>query len=380
MTDFVTPKQSPSYPEMASRACQAALADAGVSYWDIQQVFAGYVYGDSTSGQRAVYELGLTGVPIVNVNNNCSTGSAALFLARSAVLAGADCVLALGFEQMPSGALVEHFPDRSSPLDRFIGMADKLDGDPAAPMALRLFGGAGREYQQAYGTKAETFANVTVKARRHASRNPKAVFRNLVTVEEVLGSPLVFDPLTRLMCCPPTCGAAAAVVVSDEFAHRRGLPASVEIRGQAIATDTSATFAGDMTEIVGRSMSASAAAKAYEAAGIGPADVQVIELHDCFTSNELISYEALDLVPIGEAERLVHDNDNTFGGRWVINPSGGLLSKGHPLGATGLAQCYELVRQLRGSAGPTQVDGARFALQHNIGLGGACVVTIYGRI
>jgi sterol carrier protein 2 len=379
MTPFVTPKQSPPYPEMVARACQDALADAGVTYWEIQQVFAGYVYGDSTSGQRAVYEIGLTGVPIINVNNNCSTGSTALFLARSAILAGADCVLALGFEQMPAGALVEHFADRPSPLDRFLGIAARVGGDPAAPIALRLFGAAGREYQRAYGTKAETFANVTVKARRHASRNPKAVFRNPVTVAEVLDSPLVFDPLTRLMCCPPTCGAAAAVLVSEEFARRRGLSAAVEIRGQAIATDTSATFAGDMTEIVGRSMSAAAAKKAYEAAGVGPGDVQVIELHDCFTSNELISYEALGLVPTGEAERLVRDEDNTFGGRWVINPSGGLLSKGHPLGATGLAQCYELVRQLRGDAGPTQVAGVRFALQHNIGLGGACVVTVYGR-
>lgn len=381
MTAFATPGKSAPYPQFAGDAVREALADADVPYTDVQQVYVGYVYGDSTSGQRAVYDIGLTGVPIINVNNNCATGSTALYLARQAVEGGAaDCVLALGFEQMVRGALSSQYSDRPDPLERFLTVAEQRHGATDTPMALRLFGGAARDYAARYGTKPETFAQITVKARRHASLNPKAVFRDAVTLEEVLASPMMFEPLTRLQCCPPTCGAAAALVVSPEYARKRGLRADVAIAGQAISTDTEATFNSDLTAVVGRDMSAAAARKVYELTGIGPQDIDVIELHDCFTSNEIISYEALGLVPTGEAEKLVVDADNTFGGRYVVNPSGGLLSKGHPLGATGLAQCYELVRQLRGNAGPRQVDGARVALQHNIGLGGACVVTLYRKV
>lgn len=378
MTAFVTPKHSAPYPQMAAQAAREALEDAGVRYDDVQQVYAGYVYGDSTSGQRAAYEVGLTGVPIINVNNNCSTGSSALYLGRQAIESGsADCVLVLGFEQMPAGALVEHFADRPSPLENFVAIADSRHGFSDAPVALRLFGGAGRDYMKAHGAKQETFARITVKARQHAARNPKAVFRTPVSVEEVLVSPLMFDPLTRLMCCPPTCGAAAAVLMSERYARHRGIDRSIVIAGQAMTTDTSSTFAGDLMDAVGGGMSEAAAREVYESAGIGPEDVDVVELHDCFTTNEIIAYEALGLARPGEAEKLVVDEDNTFGGRYVINPSGGLLSKGHPLGATGLAQCYELVHQLRGTAGERQVEGAKIGLQHNIGLGGACVVTLY---
>lgn len=378
MTAFATPGKSPPYTELAGTAIREALADAGLSFEDIQQVYVGYVYGDSTSGQRAVYDVGMTGVPVVNVNNNCSTGSTALFLARQAIESGAaDCVLAVGFEQMVRGALAEQYADRPSPMDRFLAVAEQRHGANEAPMALRLFGGAARDYAEKYGARPETFAKITVKARKHAAKNPKAVFRDPVTVEQVLASPVVFDPLTRLQCCPPTCGGAAAVLVSKRYAKRKGLRTDVQIGAQAITTDTAATFGSDLTAVVGREMSAAAAKQVYEAAGIGPTDVSVVELHDCFTSNEIVSYEALGLVAPGGAEKLIHDGDNTYGGRYVVNPSGGLLSKGHPLGATGLAQCYELVHQLRGSAGERQVEGARVALQHNIGLGGACVVTLY---
>jgi sterol carrier protein 2 len=381
MTPFVTPGKSPPYTVLAAQALREALTDAGLDYREIAHVYAGYVYGDSTSGQRAVYEVGLTGIPIINVNNNCSTGSTALYLARQAIESGAvDCVVALGFEQMARGALTEHFSDRPRPMERFLEVADKRHGSDGTPVALRLFGGAARDYSARYGMAAESFAQVTVKARKHAALNPKAVFRDLVSVEEVLASPTVFDPLTRLQCCPPTCGAAAAVLVSERFAKRRGLRADVRIAAQALTTDTTSTFQGDLTAVVGHDMSAAAARQVYESAGIGPEDVSVVELHDCFTSNEVISYEALGLVPAGGAERLIRDGDNTFGGKYVINPSGGLLSKGHPLGATGLAQCYELVSQLRGQAGQRQVEDAEIALQHNVGLGGACVVTLYEKV
>ncbi|HEX7116594.1 MAG TPA: lipid-transfer protein [Steroidobacter sp.] len=381
MTPFVTPGKSPPYTVLAAQALREVLTDAGIDYREIAQIYAGYVYGDSTSGQRAVYEVGLTGVPIINVNNNCSTGSTALYLARQAIESGAaDCVLALGFEQMARGALAEHFTDRPGPLDKFRAIADQRHGSTEAPMALQLFGGAARDYSARYGMAAESFAQITVKARKHAALNPKAVFRELVSLEEVLASPMVFEPLTRLQCCPPTCGAAAAVLVSERFAKTRGLQADVRIAAQAMTTDTASTFEGDLTKVVGYDMSASAAREVYESAGIGPEDIKVIELHDCFTSNEVISYEALGLVPPGGAERLIRDGDNTYGGKYVINPSGGLLSKGHPLGATGLAQCYELVSQLRGQAGQRQVENAQIALQHNLGLGGACVVTLYEKV
>ena len=382
MIPFAKPGASEPYNVMAARAVRAALADAGLDYTALQQAYAGYVYGDSTCGQRALYEVGMTGLPVVNVNNNCSTGSTALFLARQAVETGAvDCALAVGFEQMEAGALTTKYVDRPSPFDRFDEESAALVGMPDVALALRYFGGAGISHMKRYGTRLETFARIRAKASRHAVHNPLALFRKEVSVDEVLASPvLIPGVMTRLMACPPTCGAAAAILVSDAFARRHGLSPAVRIAAQAMTTDTASTFeAHDMMQLVGYDMAKVAAAQVYAAAGIGPDEVDVVELHDCFAHNELISYEALGLCPEGGAERFVADGDNTYGGRYVTNPSGGLLSKGHPLGATGLAQCFELTQQLRGNAGPRQVDGARIALQHNLGLGGAAVVTLYRR-
>jgi acetyl-CoA acetyltransferase len=247
------------------------------------------------------------------------------------------------------------------------------------PSAIRQFAGAGQAHMQKYGTKLETFAKIRAKASQHAARNPLAVFRNIVTPEDVLASPMLWDGvLTRLMACPPTCGGAAAIVVSEEFARKRGLRTDVLIAGQALTTDTPSTYdSKDMIRVVGFDMTRAASQSVYEQAGIGPEDVDVIELHDCFAQNELLTYEGLGLCEEGGAEKLVNDGDNTYGGRWVVNPSGGLLSKGHPLGATGLAQCYEMTHQIRGTADQRQVEGAKVALAHNLGLGGACVVTVY---
>jgi acetyl-CoA acetyltransferase len=383
MIPFTKPGASEPYPVMGARAARAALDDAGVDYRHVEQAYVGYVYGDSTSGQAAVYGVGLTGIPVFNLNNNCSTGSSALFLARQAVESGmVECALALGFEQMQAGALKSAWTDRPSPMDRFGDAMIALQGwDDTAPRAAQFFGGAGRDYIKQHGIRRDTFARISVKARQHAARNPLAVFRNTVTLDEVLASPMVFDPLTRLQCCPPTCGAAAAIVCSEEFARKHGLDVRVRIAAQSMTTDTPSTFeAKDMRRVVGYDMSRAAAAQVYEAAGIGPEDLDVVELHDCFTANELITYEALGLTPEGTAEKFIVDGDNTYGGRVVTNPSGGLLSKGHPLGATGLAQCAELVWQLRGQADQRQVEGARLALQHNLGLGGACVVTLYEKV
>ncbi|MFC5511799.1 lipid-transfer protein [Massilia jejuensis] len=380
MIPFAKPGASAPYHRMAAEATRAALQDAGIGYADIEQAYAGYVYGDSTCGQKALYGVGMTGIPIVNVNNNCSTGSTALFLARQAIASGAaDCVLVLGFEQMSPGALGSVFTDRPAPFDDFDAVTDRLVGKPEIPLALRYFGGAGLAHMEKYGTPLEAFARIRAKASRHAANNPLALFRKEVTAQDVLDAPMIWPGvMTRLMACPPTCGAAAAVLVSEAYAKKHGLRADVFIAAQAMTTDRPSTFeANDMMRLVGYEMSREAADKVYRQAGIGPDDLDVIELHDCFAHNELITYEALGLCPEGGADKFIVEGDNTYGGKVVTNPSGGLLSKGHPLGATGLAQCFELTQQLRGSAGARQVEGARTALQHNLGLGGACVVTLY---
>ncbi|QIL83507.1 lipid-transfer protein [Diaphorobacter sp. HDW4A] len=380
MIAFTKPGSNEPYPVMAAEATRQALADAGIAYSALQQAYAGYVYGDSTAGQRALYDVGMTGIPVFNVNNNCSTGSTALFLARQAITSGAaECVLALGFEQMKPGALGTVFDDRPSPFDAFDRKAEALVGMPELPLALRYFGGAGKAHMDRYGTPLETFAKVRAKASRHAARNPLALLRKELSTEDVMNAPMLWPGvLTRLMACPPTCGAAAAVLVSESFARKHGLRTDVRITAQAMTTDTPASLqANDMMNVVGYSLSKEAARQVYEQASVDPRDVNVVELHDCFAQNEVISYEALGLCPEGGATAFVDAGDNTFGGRVVTNPSGGLLSKGHPLGATGLAQCYELTHQLRGSAGERQVPEARVGLQHNLGLGGACVVTMY---
>jgi acetyl-CoA acetyltransferase len=382
MIPFTKPGKSDDYPIMGETAARLAIEDAGISYTDIGQAYVGYVYGDSTAGQAALYGLGLTGIPIVNVNNNCATGSSALFLARQAVAAGiTECALAVGFEQMVPGALGAVFTDRPSPLKRFFKERRSMqEVDRNAPDAAQYFGGAGREYAEEYGTRDETFAKISEKARQHAANNPFAVFREPLTVEEIMASPHIYGPLTRFQCCPPTCGAAAAVVCSEDFANKHGLNNAITIKGQAMTTDFPSTLeAHSLRKLVGYDMAKAAADAVFEESGIGPEDVQVVELHDCFTTNELLTYEALGLTEPGTAEKFIWDGDNTYGGRVVTNPSGGLLSKGHPLGATGLAQCAELVWQLRGDAGDRQVEGATNALQHNLGLGGACVVTMYSR-
>lgn len=380
MTKFAKPGASEDYHVMASKATKAAIEDANISFADIEQAFVGYVFGDSTCGQRSVYEVGLSGIPIFNVNNNCSTGSTALMLAKQAIAGGAaECVLALGFEKMEKGALASKYTDRTNPLEWQVGVMSKAQGVNSAPFAAQMFGGAGREYRWRYGTKRETFAKISEKARKHAANNPYALFNQQLSVEEILASEEVFDPLTRYQCCPPTCGAAAAILCSEEFAKKLGASNTVSILAQAMTTDYSSSFEDSMIRMVGYDMAKSAAEKVYNQAGIGPQDIDVVELHDCFTANEILTYEALGLCKEGEAEKMIEEGNNTYGGKYVTNPSGGLLSKGHPLGATGLAQCTELVWQLRGQAGQRQVKDAKLALQHNLGLGGACVVTLYGK-
>lgn len=380
MIKFAKPGASESYDAMGAAAIRDALKDAGLCYDDVKQAYAGYVYGDSTCGQKALYHVGMTGIPVVNVNNNCSTGSTALFLARQAIEHGvADCVLAVGFEQMQPGALTSHWTDRPTPFDDFDNACDDLVGNSQVPLALRYFGGAGKSHMEKFGTELTDFAKIRAKASRHAANNPLALFNKEISEDEVMAAPVMWEGvMTRLMACPPTCGGAAAILCSEAFAAKHGIDTTVKIKAQAMTTDYASTFeARDMMQVVGYDMTAAAAKQVQEQSGIDIADVDVVELHDCFAHNELITYEGLGLTPEGTAQKFIADGDNTYGGKFVTNPSGGLLSKGHPLGATGLAQCYELTHQLRGTADARQVDGARTALQHNLGLGGACVVTLY---
>lgn len=380
MIPFAKPGMSESYDKMGAAATRLALEDAKVDYDKVEQAYASFIYGDTCSGQRALYEVGLSGIPIFNVNNACASGSSAMYLARQAIENGiADIVLAVGFEQMVPGALGAVFNDRPSTAERFIDTTNAVLGDSDLPLALRIFGGAGWDHMQRYGTPLEAFAKVRAKASRHAARNPLAVFRKEVTTEEVMADQVLWPGvMTRLMACPPTCGAAAAILCSEEAANKYGLDKRVWIAGQAMTTDAADTFeGGDLRRVVGYGMAQRATNALYEATGIGAEDVDVVELHDCFAHNELVVYEALGLCPEGGAAKFIDDGDNSYGGRYVVNPSGGLLSKGHPIGATGLAQCFELTQQLRGAAEARQVEGARIALQHNLGVGGACVVTMY---
>jgi len=382
MTKFEKPgrREGWDYPQMAKESGTKALEDAGVSFDQVQQGYVGYVYGESTSGQRALYELGMTGIPIVNVNNNCSTGSTALYLAAEAIRGGrADCVMALGFEKMQPGSLSSTYEDREQPMMKHIQALAEISevGMPPAPW---MFGAAGREHMRQYGTTAEHFAKIGYKNHKHSVNNPYAQFQEEYSLQEILDSRVIYDPLTKLQCSPTSDGSGAAILASADFVDKHGLPGqAVEIVGQCMTTDFASTFDGTAKNIVGYDMNVQAARAVYEQSGLGPEDFQVIELHDCFSANELLLYEALGLCGEGEAGKLIDNNDTTYGGKWVVNPSGGLISKGHPLGATGLAQCSELTWQLRGAADKRQVDGVEAALQHNIGLGGAAVVTAYQR-
>lgn len=386
MTKFEKPESRDwQYWDMAKEAGDAALADAGIDYGLVEQVPVGYCFQASTAGQRAAYELGLSGVPVYNVNNNCATGSTALMMARQFVEGGInDCVLALGFEKMKRGALgggADGGDFKTSPVARHYGIMAAGHGFEMSPPTAQIFGNAAREHMKLYGTTAAQLAAVGAKNHRHSANNPNAQFQDVYTVEEILAAKTIHEPLTKLQCSPTSDGAAAAVVVSERFVEQHDLAdRAVEIVAQSMTTDTEASFAsGSCIDVVGKPMTAAAGRAVFESSGLGIGDVDVIELHDCFSINELLTYEALGMCEDGGAGELIESGATTYGGRWVVNPSGGLISKGHPLGATGLAQAAELVWQLRGTAGPRQVPGARVALAHNIGLGGAAVVTLLRR-
>lgn len=382
MTKFEKPgrREGWDYPDMARESGTNALAGRRVAGDVADVALLHLAVVDAGVGQRALYELGMTGIPIVNVNNNCSTGSTALFLAAQAIRGGlVDCAIALGFEKMQPGSLGGGAQDRESPMGRHVKAMAEID-EFAMPVAPWMFGAAGREHMRQYGSTAEHFAKIGYKNHKHSVNNPFAQFQESYTLEDILAARMISDPLTKLQCSPTSDGSGAAILASEAFVDKHGLAGqAVEIVGQAMTTDFASTFDGSAKNLIGYDMNVQAAQQVYNQCGLGPQDFQVIELHDCFSANELLLYEALGLCGPGEAPKLIDNGDTTYGGRWVVNPSGGLISKGHPLGATGLAQCAELTWQLRGTADKRQVENVSAALQHNIGLGGAAVVTAYQR-
>ncbi|CAG9790061.1 unnamed protein product [Diatraea saccharalis] len=380
MTKFVKPNTGGDYPEFAKEAALDAIADAGIKYEDIEQCVCAYVAGDSTSGQRVLYQIGMTGIPIYNINNNCSTGSSGLFLAKQLIEGDiSNIIMVLGFEKMKPGALKGNYTDRAAPLEKHIQKMGQMIKIQPGPMTPQYFGNAGIEHMKKYGTTELHIAKVAAKNHRHGARNPRAQNRKAYNVDEVLKSRKIYGPLTKLECCPTSDGAGAAILMSEDAVIRFGLQhKAVEILGMEMATDTPSLFRDkSFIKIVGYDMTVNAAKRLYEKTAVSPKEVDVVELHDCFATNEIITYEGLQLCGEGQAGKFIDAGDNTYGGQVVVNPSGGLIAKGHPLGATGLAQCAELVWQLRGEAGERQVQDARIGLQHNLGLGGAVVVAMY---
>ncbi|CAP37890.2 Protein CBG20965 [Caenorhabditis briggsae] len=346
MTKFCKPGSVDwDYPDMVKEAVNSALDDCGLKYADIQQATVGYLFGGTCCGQRALYEVGLTGIPIFNVNNACASGSSGLFLGKQIIESGnADVVLCSGFEKMAAGSL------------------EKL----ASPIDDR--------------SKREHYAKIAYKNHLHSVHNPKSQFTKEFSLDQVINARKIYDFMGLLECSPTSDGAAAAIIVSDRFLEKnpRLKSQAVEIVGLKLGTDLPSVFAEKSNiKMIGFDMIEKISKELYAETKLTPNDVQVIELHDCFAPNELITYEAIGLCPLGKGHTIVDRNDNTYGGKWVINPSGGLISKGHPIGATGVAQAVELSNQLRGRCGKRQVPNCKVAMQHNIGIGGAGVVGMY---
>jgi len=382
MTKFIKPRGKVDYTELGFEAGVKAMLDAQVNYDDIDMGVACYCYGDSTCGQRVFYQFGQTSIPIWNVNNNCSTGSTGLFLGRNMIAGGqADAVLVVGFEKMNPGSLQSYFQDRANPTGTFGEMMKATRGITNAPGAAQMFGNAGREYMEKYGAKNEDFAEIARVNHEHSKRNPYSQFQDEYTLEQIMKSPMIHEPLTKLQCCPTSDGGAAAVLVSQAFLDARPhlKDQAILIAGQVLATDTESVFSRSAIDLMGYGMNEHAAKIALSEAGVSVSDIKVAEVHDCFSANEMIVIDALGLSEKGKAHEMVRAGDITYGGKMVVNPSGGLISKGHPLGASGIAQCAELVWHLRGWANNRLVKGTAAALQHNLGLGGAVVVSVYKR-
>lgn len=367
MLKFQKAGTSKSVQDLGARAALLALQDAGLKIQQMEALYCGNLYqAGAMVGQRILQEIGQTGIPVVNVANACATGATAFREAWMAIKAGAyDLVLAVGVEQMSSGLLGGGGGGKGIPKEGLLGSATM----PA------VFAEAGMEHSRKYGTTFEQFAKVSVKNHHHSTMNPKAMYQIETPLEMVMNAEMIAYPNTKLMCSVNVDGAAAAVLASEKKARELGLMGrAVRVRASVMTSDPWQERDLVMPDV--NTCTRLAAKKAYEMAGIGPEDLNLVELHDCFATAEILHYENLFLCGEGEAGRMIDTGATALGGKIPVNVSGGLLSKGHPLGATGIANIYEVATHLRGEAGKRQVPNARLGLTHVIGLGSACAIHV----
>ena len=352
--------------QLAAQAAIGALDDCKLGIRDVQALYSGNI-GETMTGQRTLQLIGQTGIPVVNCTNACATGATALREGWTAIKAGLyDTVLCIGVEKMAAGMIVKKKVG-NEPLP-----AEGLIGSETMPAVFAM---VGMEHMRTYGTTLEQFAQVSVKNHHHSTLNPKAMYQKETPLEEVMGSEMIAYPNTKLMCSVNVDGAAAAVLMSEKKARELGLMSrAVRVRASALASDPFTERNLVMQDV--NAVTRLAAETAYAMAGLGPKDIDLVELHDCFATAEILHYENLGLCADGEGGRLIDSGDTALGGRIPVNVSGGLLSKGHPLGATGIANVYEIATHLRGEAGARQVQGARIGMTHVVGLGSACAVHI----
>ena len=354
-------------PQLGAEAALMALDDCGLQIQDMEALYCGNLgQASAMVGQRVLQEIGQTGMPVVNVSNACATGATAFREAWASVKAGLyDCVLAVGVEQMGKGLLGGAGGKTGIPKEGLLGSGTM----PA------VFAEAGMEHARKHGTTFEQFAKVSVKNHHHSTLNPKAMYQIETPLEEVMNAEMISYPNTKLMCSVNVDGSAAAVICSESKAKELGLmKRAIKVRASVLTSDPWQERDLVMPDV--NSCTRKAAKAAYEMAGIGPEDVDLVELHDCFATAEILHYENLGLCGDGEAGKLIDDGDVALGGRIPVNVSGGLLSKGHPLGATGIANIYEVSTHLRGEAEARQVEGAKIGLTHVIGLGSACGIHV----
>jgi len=359
-----------SVPNIGAEAALMALDDAGLGIEDMQALYCGNL-GQSSGmvGQRILQEIGQTGIPVVNCANACATGATAFREAWTSVKAGLyDVVLAVGVEQMGKGLLGGTGAGKGIPKEGLLGSGTM----PA------VFAEAGMEHSRNHGTTFEQFAKISVKNHHHSTMNPKAMYQIETPLEEVMNAEMISYPNTKLMCSVNVDGSAAAVLVSEKKAKELGMKRAVKVRASVITSDPYQERDLVMPDV--NTCTRKAAKEAYEMAGVGAEDIDLVELHDCFATAEMLHYENLGLCKDGEAGKMIDDGEVQLGGKVPVNVSGGLLSKGHPLGATGIANIYEVSTHLRGEAGERQVEGAKLGLTHVIGLGSACGIHILEKV
>ncbi len=353
-------------PDLGAEAALLALDDAGLTIENMEAFYCGNLgQANAMVGQRILQEIGQTGIPVVNCSNACATGATAFREAWTSIKAGLyDVVLAVGVEQMGTGLLGGSGAGKGIPKEGLLGSGTM----PA------VFAEAGMEHSRQYGTTFEQFAKISVKNHHHSTMNPKARYQIETPLDEVMNAEMISYPNTKLMCSVNVDGAAAAVLVSEKKAKELGMSRSVRVKASVLTSDPYQERDLVMPDV--NSCTRKAAKEAYEMAGLGAEDIDLVELHDCFATAEMLHYENLGLCKDGDAGRMIDEGDVELGGKVPVNVSGGLLSKGHPLGATGIANIYEVCTHLRGEAGERQVEGAKIGLTHVIGLGSACGIHI----